>query len=137
MGKNSRAVKKTGFTLLEILIVIIIIGALAAMAIPYFIRTVEGARAREAKVNLRLIYTGEKIYRLGTGFYVTLGDVSLINRWLNLDIPENPDLRHFDYSVSATRNTFVATAIKNRSPNIGERITINQDGVLDKAGWSP
>lgn len=138
MNEDFRLANKSAFTLLEILIVVLIIGILATLAIPYFIKTVENARASEAKANLRLIYTGEKVYRLNVGRYTwgTLG-LSGINTYLNLDIPENPNLRHFDYRVSGGIDNFTATASRVSGPNAGETITIDQDGNIDESGWSP
>ena len=48
---------------------IIIIGILAGIAIPRFIRTAERARGEEAVTNLRLIFAGERMYRLDNNIY--------------------------------------------------------------------
>lgn len=56
-------------TILEILTVIIIIGILAALALPNFGRMRERALDNEAKANLKLIQAAEKIYRMETGYY--------------------------------------------------------------------
>ena len=47
---------KSGFTLLEIIIVIIIIGILASLALPKFFKTVEYSRSMEALTNLGNVY---------------------------------------------------------------------------------
>lgn len=46
---------KSGFTLLEVIIVIIIVGVLASLALPRFFRTVEYSRSMEALENLSTI----------------------------------------------------------------------------------
>ena len=51
-----------GFTLIELMIVVAIIGLLAALAIPNFIRFQAKARQSEARVNLKSVYTSEKGY---------------------------------------------------------------------------
>jgi type IV pilus assembly protein PilA len=53
---------KRGFTLIELMIVVAIIGLLAALAIPNFIKFQARARQSEAKTNLRAIFTAEKSY---------------------------------------------------------------------------
>ena len=54
--------KRRGFTLHEILIVLVILSALAALALPGYFRTVEVTRANEAKLNLEIIDTAEHAY---------------------------------------------------------------------------
>ncbi len=50
---------KKGFTLIELMIVVAIIGILAAIAIPNFMRFQARSRTTEARTNLGAIYTGE------------------------------------------------------------------------------
>ncbi|NQT75968.1 MAG: prepilin-type N-terminal cleavage/methylation domain-containing protein, partial [Candidatus Omnitrophica bacterium] len=48
---------KKGFTLLEVLIVVIIIGILASIAMPQYISTIEKARSGEAVANIGSLRT--------------------------------------------------------------------------------
>jgi type IV pilus assembly protein PilA len=50
--------KQSGFTLIELMIVVAIIGILAAIAIPNFIRFQARARQSEANTNLKSLFTG-------------------------------------------------------------------------------
>jgi len=54
--------KKKGFTLIELMIVVAIIGILAAIAIPDFLKFQAKARQSEAKTNLASITTSEISY---------------------------------------------------------------------------
>jgi type IV pilus assembly protein PilA len=54
--------KKSGFTLIELMIVVVIIGILAAVAIPAFIRFIKRSKTAEAGSLLGSLYTGAQTY---------------------------------------------------------------------------
>jgi type IV pilus assembly protein PilA len=54
-----------GFTLIELMIVVAIIGVLAAVAIPAFMKYIRRARTIEATMNLRKMYDGAVAYYVG------------------------------------------------------------------------
>ena len=51
-----------GFSLMEVMIVVVIIGILAALAYPNLAKYLKQARQTEAKTNISAIYTAQKIY---------------------------------------------------------------------------
>jgi type IV pilus assembly protein PilA len=59
-----RSMKKVlaGFTLVELMIVVVILGILAAVAIPAFTRYVKRSKTSEATGNIAKIYQGETAY---------------------------------------------------------------------------
>ncbi|MFI5314925.1 MAG: type IV pilin protein [Myxococcota bacterium] len=62
--------KREGFTLIELMIVVAIIGILAAIAIPNFIKFQLRSKAGEGKVNLAAIRTAEESYFAEAGTYL-------------------------------------------------------------------
>lgn len=94
---------KKSFTLIELLIVIIIIGVLATLAIPQYAKMVEKSKNPEALANLNLIQDVEWAYRTETGnwaygsgwttthIYLEPTDSEVISLMNKLGI-ENPNL---------------------------------------------
>lgn len=63
--------RNTGFTLIEILVVVAIIAILAAIVGPRIIGTTDEARVTEAKAQMRNLETALKLFKLQNGFYPT------------------------------------------------------------------
>src|SRR5512145_2002009 len=67
---------KKGFTLIELMIVVAIIGILAAIAIPNFLKFQAKSKQSEAKTNLKAVFTAETAY---FGENNTYGDFTTVN----------------------------------------------------------
>ena len=65
MKKSNRILE--GFTLVEILIVVVIIGILATVAIPTYFKYVERGYASDAKIQIKNILQNSELYRQETG----------------------------------------------------------------------
>lgn len=63
----NRSMKRlmAGFTLVELMIVVVILGILAAVAIPAFTRYVKRSKTSEASGNIAKVYQGEQTYYQG------------------------------------------------------------------------
>ena len=62
MMKQLQSKLKKGFTLIELMIVVAIIGILAAIAIPNFVKFQARSKQGEVKTNLKSLFTAEKSY---------------------------------------------------------------------------
>lgn len=62
-----------GFTLIEIMVVIVILAILAAIIAPRVIGRVDESRVTEAKVQIKNFETALKMYKLDNGQYPTTG----------------------------------------------------------------
>jgi prepilin-type N-terminal cleavage/methylation domain-containing protein len=68
--------RQKGFTLIELMIVVVIIGILAALAIPRFMTATVKSKQSEAKGILKQIYTMERTYRQQNNDYWGAGLVA-------------------------------------------------------------
>lgn len=58
-----------GFTLIEIMVVVVILGILAALIAPKIIGRADDAKVTEVRVQIKNLETGLKLYRLDSGSY--------------------------------------------------------------------
>jgi len=72
---NSRD-KRRGFTLIELMIVVVIIGILTAMAMPRYMRVAAKSKQTEAKGILKQVYTMQEAYFAGHESYCLNGAVA-------------------------------------------------------------
>ena len=136
-----------GFTLMEVLIVLIILGVLAGIAVPIYFAQVEKARSAEAIASLGAASQSMKRFFAERGTYVGAvfvgGDPAAIPPTFNLDY--NPGLAvggqilNFGYAITAqTAVTFTLTATRVAGtapiPAGGPHtLTINQIGTVGKS----
>ncbi|MBI5415361.1 MAG: prepilin-type N-terminal cleavage/methylation domain-containing protein [Candidatus Omnitrophica bacterium] len=117
--------KRGGFTLLEIIIVIIIIGVLASLALPRFFTTVEFSKSMEALMSMGTLRGSmERCYMASSGSYTTC---TLAN--LDMENPGNSPGARFTYAVSGQSATgYVITATRNTldGGTAGDTITLTQ-----------
>ncbi|ACC97624.1 PilE-like protein [Elusimicrobium minutum Pei191] len=126
---------KKGFTLLEILVVVLIIGILSAIAVPQYTKIVERGRASEALLTLKAL--AESVQRAEKLRRYPLGP----NQWDSIDIAmpgtktgTGYQTKYFTYYTGndlgvANAPTFVS-AVKVGAPNYILEMHVHQGDIL-------
>lgn len=108
---------KRGFTLLEVLIVVIIIGILASIAMPQYTATIEKSKSGEAVTNIGSLRTAvDRYWYQNSGTDPTNTDISK----LDIDNPNSITNRLYNYAITTNTSdastriyTITATRLKN------------------------
>ncbi len=101
--------KFNGFTLVEIMVTIVILGMIVSFAIPTLMKSVEKGRARRAKANLMSIHAALHFYHGNADTFLATDQASLasINSALSLNLIDDS----FDYSYDyVSADQFAVTA---------------------------
>src|SRR4030042_3355405 len=120
---------RKGFTLLELIIVIIIVGVLATLGFTQYTKVVEKGRATEARAILGSLRTAERAYFLENGVYTaTISE-------LGIDAPAACATTHyFSYACALATGTCTATRCiaGGKTPNAAAvyNKTLDQAGVF-------
>ena len=131
MIRNHRNSK--GFTLIELMIVVVIIGILAALAIPRFMRSTTKAKQTEAKQLLKQIYTMQHAYRQEFNAYclnAVVASAAAPATYARIGVDIGASAR-YTYTMAAAVNTFTCTATANLDDDATvDTWTINDAGTL-------
>ncbi|MBD3264828.1 MAG: prepilin-type N-terminal cleavage/methylation domain-containing protein [Candidatus Omnitrophica bacterium] len=123
---------KKGFTLVELLIVVIVVAILATFAIPQYLKAVERAKEGKAKHNMSLIAQGQKMYRAENDTYTAVAagnhDATLGSYIELADVDADSDWSYVSAAPASDQFTVTATRAAG-GPNAGETIVLDQDGT--------
>ena len=128
---------RKGFTLVEILVVTLILGVTAGLAIPGYANMMEVARSNEAKASLGIVLMAQKVYKLNspTAVYYNPGSVSYstINTNLNIDLMPQYYGKVDNWTITANGGTsFTATAPRDGAAT--KIFTIDETGSIGESG---
>jgi type IV pilus assembly protein PilE len=103
---------RRGFTLVELMIVVAVLGILAAIAVPMYRGYISTSKMAEAKANLETIRLLQEQYYADHRVYVAGGDTAGLIAALPGFEPGNPTGLFYTYSVTLPggAQTFLATA---------------------------
>jgi type IV pilus assembly protein PilA len=106
---NGRKQSEKGFTLVELLVVIIIIGILTAIALPNFLNQTAKGKQTEAKQNVNLINKTQNAYRLENSAFATTFDILAVGSLTGTAGTADTSLYTYTLSGLVPTTTIVAT----------------------------
>jgi general secretion pathway protein G len=103
LQKENDMRREKGFTLVELLVVVLILGALAAIAIPRISQSAETAKINACKTNVDLINSQIELYYANKGVWPkTLEDVVKDSEYFPDGAPECPLGTAYSYDSTTT-----------------------------------
>ena len=131
-GQRSQGVWRSGYTLVEMIVAVIVAGVLLSIGVPRFSQSLEQSRADVAGANLRSIWSAQRLYWLQNRTYApdlnTLLSANLIDP--SLPTTSSP----FIYSIADSSDSwFTATATRSGSSTWSGSFTIAADGTFTGA----
>ena len=122
---------RKGFTLVELLVVVAIIGILAAIAVPKFANANNSAKVAKIQADLRTIDSASAIYNAKEGAYPTAAQIIDATKGTLTTFPVPPTLVITTAPVYPTATTITAYTI-NATTGRGEYDGVTADLVKEK-----
>lgn len=131
-GGETQHRKGMAFTILELILVVIVIGIIAAFAIPSMDKALEKSRYRRMRLNLLTIHSALEIYKARNGTYPPTSALTLaqLNSLLNLSIT-NGDIGICTYDPLGGSPPFTAYSVVAQSHLGGYTLYLSQGPFND------
>jgi type IV pilus assembly protein PilE len=137
--------KLQGFTLIELMIVVVIIGLLASVAIPSYQNTIQQARRAEAKSALHQLMLSQELFYTEQQRYFTLTPTADIKevKWFSGSTPQTSFYAlsaqacdHHDLQTCILLSAIPGHALVNTaySDPLCQTLTLNSQGLRGAAG---
>ncbi|MCG8608685.1 prepilin-type N-terminal cleavage/methylation domain-containing protein [bacterium] len=122
-----------GFTLVELMITVVIVGILAAVAVPIYQANVKRAKASEADAALGSVRTALRVYYAENGSYPTQATYKRVDS-ISVDISSSDlDGTYFnisDYTYKSTDGVNYTIRATGSGSQSGINRQLDQDGTL-------
>lgn len=136
---------RKGFTLMELVVVVMILGILASVAIPKYNKTVETSRAMDAIGTLQAVSTANRVYKTERGTYTT-GQLSRTHALVSGRYMMDADWTTLSYNFfacdvasagSCCTSTGYACAKRKSGDYSGWGFVIDANGACKAIGGAP
>lgn len=120
---------RKGFTIVELLVVVLILGILAAIALPRFSGTQDKARIAALRSDIRNAEMAEESYFSDNGRYASFGQLQSAGYSLSPGTTMGINATRSGYTIRAT-NRSIESAVKGCSAQVGGGASMTADGVI-------
>lgn len=131
---------KAGFTLIEVMVVIIILGLLAAIVMPRLVGQTDKARYEQAKIQMRILEDALKRYKLENGHFPTTGQglQALVQKPSSPPVPRDwPEGGYLDkpeVPMDPWGNEFIYVSPGQHGPDY-DIMSLGADGIEGGEGY--
>jgi prepilin-type N-terminal cleavage/methylation domain-containing protein len=126
-----------GFTLIELILVVVVAGLIAAVAVPSLMKARDAADSSVAVGQLRSMHTNQSMYRIQNSRYANLAELNAFARNAH-GRTVGTTLRHRDFiflmfptpTATTLRNDYQIIGYRIRSGRVISQHNMAEDGVI-------
>lgn len=119
-------VKQKGYTLVEVIFVVVVLGVIAGLAIPQYSKSVQRMNEERAVTQLYAIHAATNIYRARNLEYLDTGGATESLSYINSNLKLAIEANGVTYNYTSNGTIFTATASGS-----GYTVRINQNTISD------